>query len=309
MGLWIPLLLHLYFVVGSSLPAPLNVALDSFNMDHALTFLPGPGTPTGTLFRVHVLRLRRKGSWKPVAGCLDLTASQACDLTRAFRDPMDQYRARVQAYTPSQTSNWTFSELIHPVSDTVLGPPSLSVSGCGNCLLLQVSSPETGRLQQSQQLQQLYRKLVYVVRRTRDGAEFSMSIQYEKETVLQYLQPGVEYCVTVTVTTSLNPHSVPSKPHCAFTSPPPANQSVPVITLLLVFCVLGLLLIGLVVYSGHLTSKLPGQCLPKPLSSVPLQCLRGSSSEQLAQMSAPWPDHDGSTDCFLALHNPAHLPE
>lgn len=50
----------------------------------------------------------------------------------------------------------------------VLGPPDVTMSGCGNCLLLQLKVP-TAR--GHQQLKDLYRELVLKVRRTRDGAQ------------------------------------------------------------------------------------------------------------------------------------------
>lgn len=46
---------------------------------------------------------------------------------------------------------------------------------------------------------------------------------YSEETVISYLQTGVEYCVTA----SVKPHfskAIPSEAQCAFTSPPPRNS-------------------------------------------------------------------------------------
>ncbi|XP_071402966.1 interferon alpha/beta receptor 2-like isoform X2 [Centroberyx affinis] len=309
MGLWIPLLLHLHLAAGVSLPPPLNVSITSFNMEHTLSFLPGPGTAADAHFRVHILRFRRKNSWKPVAGCLELTARQTCNLTRPFKDSLDQYKARVQAFTPSQVSSWTLSEQFHPVIDTVLGPPDVSVSGCGNCLVLQVRPPVARGLQQRQQLLDLYRELHCLVRRTRDGAQFSLNLPYEEESVISYLQPEVEYCVTVTVTTVFNPHAVPTKAHCAFTSPPPASSSVRVVLgLLFVFSLLGLLLVGFVVYGGQLTSKLPRQQhLPRILSYIPLQGQNpgGAQPEPLSQISASQTHGDATADSLPARHGPA----
>ncbi|KAM3862179.1 interferon alpha/beta receptor 2-like [Diretmus argenteus] len=174
MGLWILLHFHLGnapWSVSVSLPDPFNVSVASFNMEHTLSFTPDPGTPSDTHFRVHILNFRRKTSWTPVARCLVLTAGETCNLTRAFKNPLDQYRARVQAFTPTQTSNWTLSGQFQPLTDTVLGPPKVTVSGCGNCLHLQVSPPTARGLQQYKQLKDLYRGIHCLVRRTRDGAQ------------------------------------------------------------------------------------------------------------------------------------------
>lgn len=54
----------------------------------------------------------------------------------------------------------------------VLGPPDVTMSGCGNCLLLRLKVP-TAR--GHQQLKDLYRELVLKVRRTRDGAQVKKS--------------------------------------------------------------------------------------------------------------------------------------
>lgn len=58
----------------------------------------------------------------------------------------------------------------------------------------------------------------------RPALQFQLSLQYREETVITYLQPGVEYCVTVSVETLFNSNSVPSDAHCAFTSPPPTGS-------------------------------------------------------------------------------------
>lgn len=49
----------------------------------------------------------------------------------------------------------------------MLGPPDVAVSGCGNCLLLQLSSSTTRVLQMLGHR----RELTVLVRRTRDGAQ------------------------------------------------------------------------------------------------------------------------------------------
>lgn len=55
--------------------------------------------------------------------------------------------------------------------------------------------------------------------------QFTLKLPYKEESAISHLQPGVEYCVTVRVTAFFNSNYAPSKPHCAFTSPPPANTS------------------------------------------------------------------------------------
>lgn len=55
--------------------------------------------------------------------------------------------------------------------------------------------------------------------------QFTLSLPYKDENIITYLQPGVEYCVTVSAKGLFNSNPVPSKPYCAFTSPPPSKSS------------------------------------------------------------------------------------
>lgn len=50
--------------------------------------------------------------------------------------------------------------------------------------------------------------------------QFSLNLRYQDNMVITYLQPGVEYCITVTVKTLFSSKSVASEPRCAFTSRP-----------------------------------------------------------------------------------------
>ncbi|CAK6968415.1 interferon alpha/beta receptor 2-like [Scomber scombrus] len=292
MGLWmlLLLLLLLQFHLGLcvALPAPTKVSISSFNLEHTLSFLPGPETPPDTHFTVQILRFR-KSTWKLVTGCSELVVGQTCNLTRVLKDPFQSYQARVQAFTPNQnqTSKWTISKRFLPQSDTVIGPPDVSVSGCGNCLLLYVTVPKTSGLQQDKQLQLLYRDLHIHVHRTRDGVQFKLNLEYKEENMISYLQPGVEYCVTVTVAVFFNSNSVPSKPFCAFTSPPPRSSLNVVFCLLGAFCVIGFFLIGVVVYGGQLSYELLRRRLPRSLYIALQSQDRGSAALELSDQTSP----------------------
>ncbi|XP_037831871.1 interferon alpha/beta receptor 2 isoform X2 [Kryptolebias marmoratus] len=185
------LLLHLQLGLCVPLPAPSNVSISSYNMMHSLRVWPGPRTPPEARFVVQTL----------------------------------SSRARVRAVASNQTSKWTISRQFQPLSDTVLGPPDVSVSGCGNCLILQVRNPTEDLLEHSSQLKDVLWDLVLSVRRTRDGAEFRLTLPYKPESTVSYLQPGVEYCVTASFSSSFSQKSVSSERRCSFTSPPPDEHS------------------------------------------------------------------------------------
>ncbi|XP_056431608.1 interferon alpha/beta receptor 2-like [Gadus chalcogrammus] len=214
------LLLLLHCGVGISLPAPTNVSITSVNLEHTLHFLPGSETPGHTHFRIQVMKVR-KSVWKPAARCSSLEPGQTCELSGLMKDPWARYQARAQAYSPAgSTSDWATSGLFQPMTHSAVGPPDVSVAGCGNCLVLQVR-PLTSRWQQLER----YRHMLLSVRRTRDGVQFHMSVDYEEKTVIGYLEPGVEYCVMVSMVAFIKQKSAPVK-YCAFTSPPRNNSSV-----------------------------------------------------------------------------------
>ncbi|KAL0985544.1 hypothetical protein UPYG_G00158430 [Umbra pygmaea] len=268
--MWLLSLLLLHFtLVECFLPAPINVSIVSFNLEHSLTWLSGPGTPLNALYTVQSLN---NMSWKTLKHCASLKTNQACDLTNTWKDYFHLYRARVQATTPSQRSNWTLSEVFDPLTDTTLGPPVVFVRGCGNCLILNATHPTSRGTQHLLKL--FYMSFTCQVRRTRDGSQFSLTSS--GYTVIDYLEPGVEYCITASPAMFLNIHSVPSEPHCAFTSPAPTN-TVPVVLSVLCFLLVALFC-GFLVYSG-LLPRLHGHVLKALL--LPMKSTIYSNTIQL----------------------------
>ncbi|XP_027877812.1 interferon alpha/beta receptor 2-like isoform X1 [Xiphophorus couchianus] len=275
MGLWTLLLLLLLLAVCVSLPAPANVSITSYNMEHILRFWPDLRTPADARFTVQI-HSTRKQQWKTVAECAELTARQTCNLTSKLKDTFGYYVARVQAFRTNQTSSWTTSNLFHPLADTVLGPPEFSVSGCGNCLVLQVRDAP-GSLLYQEELKDLHTEMELNVRRTRDGAEFKLK-SHQQEIVISYLQPGVEYCVSITFMSFINRNSVPSEYRCAFTSPPPPQH-----TLFLVLGLLGGVTLLLVIVVGRFifSRKVKNLHLPcMKFSSQSYTCLKSSLTEE-----------------------------
>lgn len=56
-------------------------------------------------------------------------------------------------------------------------------------------------------------------------SQFILKLPYKPESIISYLQPGVEYCVSVSVSSRFNKNSVSSVRRCSFTSPPPDESS------------------------------------------------------------------------------------
>ncbi|KAG7463676.1 hypothetical protein MATL_G00179110 [Megalops atlanticus] len=250
------------------LPAPFNVTIVSFNLEHSLHWLAAPKTPPAARFRVHYLHLSDV-SWTPVPWCSEVEGKESsCDLTDSFSDSSSFYVVRVQAFRFSQSSNWTHSATFNPILDTILGPPQVSVSGCGNCLRLQITPP-TGRALQHFDSRHLLSEFTCRVHRSRDHIEFTLRVSSSEEVLIEYLEPGVEYCVTAALSVTFNTRSVPSEPHCTYTSPAPVNTVPVMLSLLCLACLLGALLCGSFLYSGSILC-LPKQ-LPMMLASIPAE--------------------------------------
>ncbi|KAK5616723.1 hypothetical protein CRENBAI_024198 [Crenichthys baileyi] len=256
MGLWTLLLLHLHLAVCVSLPAPSNVSISSYNMEHILRFSPGPGTPSDAYFTVQICS-SRKHQWKTVPWCEALMAGQTCNLTNKLNDVFDHYMAQARAFRTNQTSKWTKSREFQPLTDTVLGPPEFSVSGCGNCLILQIRDASEGPFEHNSQMKDLFWELDLNVKRTRDGAEFKLKLPYKHESVISYLQPGVEYCVSVSFRSIINHNSVASEQRCAFTSPPPPQHTLfLVLGLFGAFTLVVFLVVGRVIFRSKVSLEL-----------------------------------------------------
>ncbi|PWA26238.1 hypothetical protein CCH79_00013723 [Gambusia affinis] len=253
MGLWTPLLLLLHLAVCVSLPAPANVSITSYNMEHILRFWPDPRTPPDARFTVQI-HSTRKQRWKTVVECAELTAGQTCNLTSKLKDMFDYYLARVQALRTNQTSNWTSSNLFHPLEDSETTEHHHTDLTCFN---------KTHE----------YRKhLIYYQDHLFTNHFFRLKQSYQQETVISYLQPGVEYCVSVSFKSFINRNSVPSEYRCAFTSPPPPQHTCTPLQMTLflhlsakLFLVLGLLggftllvviFVGRFIYSSKVSLEL-----------------------------------------------------
>ncbi|KAF7709862.1 interferon alpha/beta receptor 2-like [Silurus meridionalis] len=239
--------------VQCSFPSPQNVSIVSFNLKHKLTWIPGPGTEAFTKFRVQSLNQRRK-LWVSVKSCSDLQLGETCDLTESFTERLGFYQARVQAFSQDKESNWTTSKFFTPLLDTTLGPPLVSVTGCGNCLILRLSPPASME-QNHNPLPYIYQHYSINVSRTRDKAQFAMKAS-NGETLINYLEPGAEYCITAFMVTSFNNPVVPSDPQCSLTSPQPLNTVAIFLSALCLAFTLALLICAALTYTRPLHTPL-----------------------------------------------------
>ncbi|KAG9329700.1 hypothetical protein JZ751_030017, partial [Albula glossodonta] len=160
------------------------------------------------------------------------------------RDPWLTYTIKVRASHHGKKSPWGETQF-SPSSDTVLDPPVLTVSGCGDCLTLSITFPEF--------IQQVYGQIHYNISWKRAGhSEVGTLFMKSSRVELQYLERGMEYCVRVQAQVNSNSHIPPSELVCAFTSPVAWNPVPAVLSSVAVLLLLGgLALLGLI-YAGVL---------------------------------------------------------
>ncbi|NXK10219.1 INRA2 protein, partial [Herpetotheres cachinnans] len=101
-----------------------------------------------------------------------------------------------------------------------LGPPEINISSCLNCINVTIKLPASyfRKNEKLLSLIDIYQELYYVITlKTPDGEHKRPQEKTTEEifnTVIEELYPNRNYCMSVTVTASLNKHSIPSAWKC-----------------------------------------------------------------------------------------------
>ncbi|KAI2660327.1 Interferon alpha/beta receptor 2 [Labeo rohita] len=104
---------------------------------------------------------------------------------------------------------------ITPYEDTIIGPPIIFLSGCGDCLNISISLPSESR----KELRQFYTHVFFDISWKKAGQKEANQISTSgKQYVLQNLQPGDQYCVKVRPQINSNHNTQPSAWQCEYTS-------------------------------------------------------------------------------------------
>ncbi|XP_038575689.1 uncharacterized protein LOC119903521 isoform X5 [Micropterus salmoides] len=138
---------HVHTVL-SSLPAPVNVSVDSVNFRHVLRWDPGPGTPPGTQYMI-IRRVKGKNG-KPLPHNVTQTS------LKLRLHHFKTYYLMVQASYNQTLSPESSKVVFTPFEDTKIGPPQLSLTGCGNCIQINISLPEADGQSGIPDIQELY---------------------------------------------------------------------------------------------------------------------------------------------------------
>ncbi|KAM9851003.1 cytokine receptor family member b1 [Aulostomus maculatus] len=208
-----PLSLYLMLILQPAVlafpPAPENVSVVSNNFHHILRWDPGPGTPPGTRY---IVSKRMKSKRK-------IKQHNATGTSLKLKLDYDKdYLLFVQAshnetLSPPSTPTIFFS----PIEQTVIGPPKLTLLGCGNCIHVNISMPEADKRSNIHDIQHFYSATFRVSWKKTDGVEQVYRTQ-NKSFSLLYLESGHEYCMQVELETEINKNTVPSTWTCTFTS-------------------------------------------------------------------------------------------
>ncbi|XP_038575686.1 interleukin-20 receptor subunit alpha-like isoform X2 [Micropterus salmoides] len=199
---------HVHTVL-SSLPAPVNVSVDSVNFRHVLRWDPGPGTPPGTQYMI-IRRVKGKNG-KPLPHNVTQTS------LKLRLHHFKTYYLMVQASYNQTLSPESSKVVFTPFEDTKIGPPQLSLTGCGNCIQINISLPEADGQSGIPDIQELYDADFRVSWRKHNATVESFKTK-DRNLTIENLQYGMEYCVQVHTEAYLNKNTMPSDWKCTFTS-------------------------------------------------------------------------------------------
>ncbi|KAG1929087.1 interferon alpha/beta receptor 2-like [Pimephales promelas] len=208
------LLMSLYITVLHTIPAPANLTIVSQNFRHILQWSPGIASPPRTVFNV---KQSCEGSKKPGKSAVRVNVTRTTvDVSKALRNIWTYCTFSVWASLGNARSA-EVNTSITPYEDTSIGPPDVSLSGCGNCLKISISPPPDTPL--TPQTGRFYNSVEYKISWRKAGQTEAEHISTLKnQTVLQNLQPGQQYCVKVLPQINSNPNTQESEWKCEYTS-------------------------------------------------------------------------------------------
>ncbi|XP_060944081.1 cytokine receptor family member b1 [Limanda limanda] len=248
---------------STGLPAPLNVSVISVNFHHVMRWDPGPGTPPGTQYRILTWVYGDKTDKQELNST---TTSLKLKLSNLL-----QYYLTVQAYDNQTSSPVTNKYTFIPYRDTSIGPPEVSLAGCGNCIQINMTLPEADRSSGIDDIQKFYYSRFRVVC-TRGEKVVGTYIIQNRSYTLHNLNRGEEYCVQVHTEITSNKNTEPSSLKCIFTSTVEQRKDpvvLGVVAVLLIFFVgISLTIMSCLYYTGFL-------CKLKDLPTVLMALVQG----------------------------------
>ncbi|XP_074514288.1 cytokine receptor family member b1 isoform X2 [Sebastes fasciatus] len=212
---WLPPVLYLVLLLDSvlgSLPAPVIVNVSSFNFHHVLHWVPGPGTPSGTCYEII-----RRVNWRTKKLKPPLCSNET-SLKLKFPDNRVEYTLTVQASYNQTLSPESRKYSFKPDIQTKIGPPKVSLAGCGNCIQINISLPKADPSSGIDDIKTFYGGSQFRVSWRIPNEAAESIVTTNKSYTVNNLQPGTEYCVQVWTAINVNRNTEASAWNCTFTS-------------------------------------------------------------------------------------------
>ncbi|XP_053296683.1 cytokine receptor family member b1 isoform X2 [Pleuronectes platessa] len=214
-------------------------------------------------------------TWHPTRVYGDKTNKQELNSTttslklKLSNEPI--YYLTVQAFYNQTSSPVTNKYRFSPYRDTTIGPPEVSLAGCGNCIQINITLPEADRSSGIDDIQKFYYSHFRIVC-TRGEKVVGTYIIQNRSSTLHNLNRGEEYCVQVHTEINLNKNTEPSSWKCIFTSTVEQRKDPVVLgvvaVLLILFVGVSLTIMSCLYYTGFL-------CKLKDLPTVLMALVQG----------------------------------
>ncbi|XP_062344206.1 interferon alpha/beta receptor 2 isoform X2 [Cinclus cinclus] len=196
---------------------PYNLRMDSHNFQHILSWQAEHDPAVPASYNVLYTHHRSQG-WMSAQQCSG-TTQLSCELTEDFRNISNEYSAFVQSIRGAQVLNSSVLRFV-PFSQTILGPPEVSITSCPNCINITIKLPTSHFRNKGKLLSliNIYEELDYIITLKSQDGEHKRPRQRTTEemfsTVIGDLYPSRNYCVSVAITASLNKNAMPSPWKC-----------------------------------------------------------------------------------------------
>ncbi|XP_026862598.2 cytokine receptor family member b1 isoform X2 [Electrophorus electricus] len=208
------------------LPTPVNATLVSNNFQHILRWSPGRDTPPQTAYRV---KRWRDGHEKLLPELRH--RNHTIEVSKYMKNIYAVYTFQLRAFIGNRSAvvNVTPSDFC-PYEMTTIGPPSVDVLGCGDCLNITILLWKGDGIKGNDS-DIYYNQIRFILhwKKATDEKDVIMknlrpSSQHQNATYamfvynLENLQPLEEYCVMVKPDTNVNSNTLSSGWICTFTS-------------------------------------------------------------------------------------------
>ncbi|XP_019731218.1 interferon alpha/beta receptor 2-like isoform X2 [Hippocampus comes] len=212
---WMCCSLNVMFLLESVLgilPAPSNVSVNSVNFLHILHWNPGPATPPGVQYKVFS---RLSGEKEKKTQNDNTTTATSLQLN------LDKYKYyfTVQAFYNGTWSPESEEVSFSPFEQTIIGPPEVTVTECGNCIQINMSLPEADKSSgiPNNDIMAIYKAKFRVLWKRSNKIEEVYKTE-ARSVKINNLEKGKQYCVQIQTEITMNKNTEPSTWVCTTTS-------------------------------------------------------------------------------------------